>query len=106
MFKKSDNASPAEILTTSIQIAYTFVTLFAACESGERVTHQFNQFNDNFHICEWYSFPLEMQRIYSIALVGVQDSVIIQGYANTVCTRNAFENVICFCKKTCVSDLF
>lgn len=95
IFKKSDNASPAEILTTLIQIGYTFVTLFAACEFGQRVTHQFNQFNEQFYDSNWYLFSLAMQRIYSIVLIGAQDAVIIQGYANTVCTRNAFENVIC-----------
>lgn len=95
-FEKSNNASPAEILTTLIQIAYTFVTLYAACEMGQRVAYQFNLFNEKVYDCDWYLFSLEMKRIYAIALIGSQDPVIIEGYANTVCTRNAFENVIFF----------
>lgn len=71
-----------------------FVTLFAACETGERVTHQFNQFDESFYQCDWHSFPLVLQRVYLIVLAGAQDPVIIQGYANTVCTREAFKNVM------------
>lgn len=76
-----------------MNIFYTFFTLFAYCEFGERGTHQFNQFNERFCNCDWYLFPIEMQHIYAIGLVGVQQPVIIEGYANTVCTRDAFKKV-------------
>ena len=93
---KSDYSSPAELIGLLMQIGYTFGSLFAYCEFGERVTHQFNQFNENFCNCDWFSFPIEMQRIYLLVLVGVQDPVIIRGYAHTVCTRDAFKRVIFF----------
>lgn len=88
-----------------MEMGYTFGMLFAHCEIGERVTHQFNLFNEKFLHCNWYLFPIEMQRIYSIVLIGVQDPAIIQGFANTICTRDAFKRVIfiifhereCFC---------
>ena len=94
LLQKSDNVNPAELLSTLMQIGYTFGTLFAYCEFGERVTHQFNQFNEHFCNCDWYLFPIEIKRIFLIVLVGIQDPVIIQGYAITVCTRDAFKKVI------------
>lgn len=94
--KKEENLDPPEVLSILIEIGYTFVTLFAVSESGESITHQFNQFNENLWKCHWYSFPLAMQRIYSIVLVGVQEPVTILGYANTVCNRETFKIVIIF----------
>lgn len=92
--QKSENATPAELLTSLTQIGYTFGTLFAAAEFGEHVAHHFNQFHERFCDCDWYFYPISIQRIYVIVLAGVQDAVIIEGYANTVCTRDAFKNVI------------
>lgn len=91
--RKSDNASAAEIFGTITPIGYTFGTIFAYCEFGERVTLQFNEFNEKFCQCNWYSFPLAMQRIYSISSVGIQDPVVIEGFASTTCTRDAFKKV-------------
>lgn len=95
--RKSKNESLFGILNTLVQTGNVFISLFVYCEFGERVTHQFNQFNEQFCDCRWYSLPMEMQRIYSIVLVGVQQSVIIEGYSNTVCTRDAFKKVILMC---------
>ena len=94
-FSKSNGSNPTEIVPAFLAITSIFIAIFAYCEFGEQVMHQFNLYGETFCSCDWYLFPIEMQRIYSIALVGVQDPVIVQGYANTVCTRDAFKNV-CF----------
>lgn len=72
---------------------YSFGRIFFLCELGEKVTYQFNVFNEKVGDCKWYSFSIEMQRVYLIVLAGAQDPAIVQGYADTVCTRDAFKNV-------------
>lgn len=79
-----------------MSLEFTFTTIFAFCEFGERVTHQFNLFNEKFCHCDWYLLPIEIQRMYLIVLVGVQDPVMIRGFANTLCSRDAFKKVISF----------
>lgn len=86
--------SPPDLFVTLLEMAYTFGTLFLYCELGEWVTHQFNLYNHALNDCDWYTFPIKVRRIYLIVLVGVQDPVIIHGYAGTVCTRDAFKKVI------------
>lgn len=90
---KSDNAGAADLFGTILPIGYTFSTLYGYCDFGERVTLQFDEFNEKFCQCNWYSFPLAMQRIYLISSVGIQDPVVIEGFASTTCTRDAFKKV-------------
>lgn len=78
----------------SISVAgWTFATVFAICELGENVTHRFNVFDEKLDDSDWFLYPIEMQRLFLIFLSGSQQPTIIQGYANTVCTRVAFKNV-------------
>lgn len=77
-----------------MQMGYSFGAIFGFCEIGERVTHQFNAFNEKLCDSNWYSFPIEIQRIYLVVLVGVQNPSFIYGFAHTVCTREAFKKVI------------
>ena len=74
-------------------VIWTFTTIFFVCELGEKVTHQFNLFNEEICNCDWFLFPIEIQRIFLIVLLGAQQPAVIQGYANTTCTRDTFKNV-------------
>lgn len=93
-FLQSDsNSNLTETINPVIGVFWMYSTLFLYCETGERVTHQFNQFSEKLCYSDWYLFPLEMQRMFIIMLCGTQEPTIIQGYANTVCTRDAFKLV-------------
>lgn len=61
-----------------------------------KVTHHFNGFNKKLCDCNWFLFPNKMKRIYLIVLSGTQQPAVIQGYGNTVCTRDAFKKVILY----------
>lgn len=83
-------------MATIMDTAWTLLTIFSVCELGEKVTHHFNVFNEKVCNCDWYLFSHEMKRIFLIVLSGAQQPAVIQGYANTVCTRDAFKSVISF----------
>lgn len=44
--------------------------------------------------CKWYLLPLKMQRIYAIVMINAQQRMVIEGFANTHCTREAFKKVM------------
>lgn len=90
---KSNDARPGEIMNTVGGLTWVFSSCFLCCEYGECVTHQFNLFDEELRCCGWYLFPIEMQRSMLIILTGNQQLEVIQGYANTVCTRDAFKMV-------------
>lgn len=74
-------------------LVFTFASIAFFCEFGERVTDQFDLFNAKLCHCDWYLFPIEMQRIYFFVLLGIQHPIVVRGFANTLCTRTAFKNV-------------
>lgn len=74
-------------------VFWTFALIFFFCELGEMVTNQFNQFSDVLGQSSWYLFPIELQRMLVTAIVNAQEPVIIRGFGNTMCTRDAFKLV-------------
>lgn len=90
---QSGSPDPTEILIMAVNVSLMFAWLFIYCEFGERVTHEFNQFNEKLCHCNWYSFSIEMKRIFLITISGTQEPAVVQGFANTTCTRDAFKTV-------------
>lgn len=84
---------PAELAITILLMAWSFVIIYFYCEWGEMVTHQFNVFHEVLNQCNWYSFPLDLQRMLVTFMSGTQQPALIRGYANIECTRDAFKNV-------------
>lgn len=93
LFQSSNTISPATLLTYSLQLFWGYAVIFIFCELGERLTQEYDKLYDV--ICEfnWYAYPLKVQRILPIAFAGAQDQIILQGFGNCLCTREAFKNV-------------
>lgn len=92
-FQKIDHSDPTDLPNSIIGVGWMFLAIFSVCELGEKVTYQFNLFNEELCNCDWFLFPKEMKRIYLIVFLGAQQPTVIQGYASTTCTRNTFKNV-------------
>ena len=67
--------------------------IFFFCEFGERVTYQFEMFNHELDLCNWYLYPIEMQRMLIIVVANAQQSMFVRGYGNLACVRDAFKRV-------------
>lgn len=63
------------------------------CNFRENITNQFNVINHAINGCDWYLFPHEVQRILPTIMVSTQRPLILRGFVNVVCTREAFKNV-------------
>lgn len=75
-------------------VALISITLFFFfCEFGGRVDHQFDAINVEFYQYNWYLFPIELQQMLVVFMSGIQQPMIIRGYANTELTREAFKKV-------------
>lgn len=72
---------------------WSFIGVFFICEIGEQMTTSFELFNNDFRLCNWHLFPIELQRMFSLVLLDSQYPVIIRGFGNTLCTRFAFKTV-------------
>lgn len=89
------NFSPksSDLVTSMLMMYWVVILLFACCELGEILTHQFNMFDNELCRCNWYLLSIEMQRNFVIVMANSQNLRIIRGYGGIVCTRNAFKQV-------------
>lgn len=62
-------------------------------ELGERVTTQFDTFDEQLCQSHWYFYPIEMQRIVLIFMLDSQQLVSIRGFGSIVCCRGFFQSV-------------
>lgn len=87
------------IIDTFLELVWSFLAIFLFCEFGGMVTNRFDEFHDELWQFNWYSFPIEMQKAFLIFMVNVHKPATIEGYANILCTRELFKQVIDFCKQ-------
>lgn len=75
-------------------VFWSIVWIAFFCELGEMVTNHFKIFNDELWQCDWYSCPVEIQRMLIIVIANTKQPMIIRGYARALCTREALKDVI------------
>lgn len=83
-----------EITPTAVSVWWAFILSFTICELGQRVTSKFKTFGENLSASNWYSLPLEFQRIYLIFLLESQQPIRIESYCEIICSRETFKRVI------------
>lgn len=72
---------------------WAFFQIFVLCDCGQHVTKKFIEVDNTIYQSDWYAFPDDVQRMLPIVMMGAQESVIIQGFGNLTCTREAFKKV-------------
>lgn len=65
------------------------------CDIADRVTVRFDRTNIYEH-CEWYTFPIDVQRLLPILIHNAQTSPVIKAFGNIDCSRETFKLVIIF----------
>ena len=83
----------SRLFTPFLQMFWIFATIAFFCEMGEMVTDQFEKFNTKLYQCDWYLFPIEVQRMLVIFMSDTQKPVFIHGYGNILCIRENFKKV-------------
>lgn len=74
-------------------VCWSFVPIFIICELGERLTDHFNEISIGIFQCDWYIFPIDVQKMFLIVLLNAQTPITIRGFGNLNCTRDKFKDV-------------
>lgn len=72
---------------------WSFSLVFFLCEFGENISGEFDELNGVIYQCNWHLCPLEVQNKLPIILISTQDPIILSGFGNVLCTREAFKSV-------------
>lgn len=91
--KWDDGADIFETMVLSMLTLWVFTFNLIICESGERVTNQFEQFGVEFDRCKWNNLPIGMQRMLLVFLSDTQQSKNVQSYGGIKYTRETFKQV-------------
>lgn len=74
-------------------VFWSFAQIFLFCEFGERLTGRFNEIDQQVNQCDWYTFPLQIQKLLPIFLKGTQNPIVLYGIGELKCTRETFKDV-------------
>lgn len=70
--------------------------IFVVCFFGDSVTTRFAEIGDTICECNWYEFPLNIQKMLLTMLIVAQKPVYIQGLRDTHCTLEFLKKVWVF----------
>lgn len=87
------------LLKALILTFWSFVQMFLFCETSELIGIQFEKI-DFYCQCDWYLYPIEVQRILPYMIQNNQKLTILYGYGNIAFKRETFKNVNQFDKLT------
>lgn len=91
--KSATDLNPIEMIFALITMPASFVFILFICEFGEMASSQFDSFDEELWMCDWYTFPIEMQQFLMTFMSNTQQPGIFRGYGNTECTRETFKKV-------------
>lgn len=82
-----------EMVRLIVLMVWPLAVIFGFCEYGEMLSEQFDAVGDKLCQCDWYTFPIKLQRIFLIVVVNAQQMTVIYCFENTPCARDTFKKV-------------
>lgn len=85
---------------------FAFVTVFIACELGQRMSDAFEQIDITIGQLHWYLYPFGIQQMLPTIIVNAHQPISLECFGGIACTRDIFKNVgIDLTKKSTVSNM-
>lgn len=91
--KSRDISDPFKFLTLLTQSGWAFSMVAFYCEASHWIGEKFQSFNYKLQQCDWYLYPVKLQRVYMMFTLDTQELTIARGYGNIACTRTTFKTV-------------
>ncbi|XP_055297011.1 putative odorant receptor 71a [Sitodiplosis mosellana] len=71
---------------------WSFVLVLLYCDFGERVCGEFDAVHNTIEECDWYLFPIEIQKML-LTIMMADQPVVLKGFANVVITRETSKKI-------------
>lgn len=72
---------------------WSFVSQYVYTEFGQTLTSRFEEIGDAICDSEWFSFPVELQKMLHIIIQAAQAPIEISGFGNISVKRETFKRV-------------
>lgn len=75
------------LVTPITEMVWAFVFIFIYCEFGERVNYGFTEVYDTICHFDWYSLPMEIQKMLPTIIIASQEPINLHGFGDVKCSR-------------------
>lgn len=83
------------LLLTILDGIIALITVFIACELGQRMNDAFDRIGFTIERSNWYLFPIEVKRMLPMIMSIAQQPVELECFGSITCTREVFRKVGC-----------
>lgn len=90
---QSQHPDFSNILRLFLILAAALVFSYFICFFGDEVTTHFAYVNESIYLCDWYLFPLKMQKSLPPMIILAQKPLYIGNFGPVHCTRDTFKKV-------------
>lgn len=66
---------------------------YCICYFGNEATIHYESINVSVYMCDWYLFPLKMQKCLPFMMIVAQKPIYIGSFGKTRCNRATFQRV-------------
>lgn len=81
------------LIVQIVLMFWSFFMIFLHCNFGEIITNAFSDINEQLYQCDWYTFPLDIQRMQATILINTERPILLKGFGNILSTRDTFKRV-------------
>lgn len=82
-----------DLFMAIVLVFWSFAQIMLFCELGERLTDRFEKINDEILQCDWYTLPIQVQKILPMILGSTQQPFVINVFGSIRCSRETFKVV-------------
>lgn len=82
-----------ELFALVLHIVMAYGHICVLCFFGQSLCDNFDKLNDSILSCEWYKFPIRLQRHLNLMRAAAQYPVVIRGFGSSTCTRESLQEV-------------
>lgn len=84
------------LVRPGILLFWSFTANFLLCNFGEQVLNEIESITDGIYELDWYTFPIEIQKMLLTIMTATQRPLHFRGFGNILLTRSSFKAVNIF----------
>lgn len=93
-FSKSINSGHTlDIVHPCVPLTVVVKWIYFYCYFGDNVTSRFAHLHNIIYQCDWFLYPIEIQKDLAFIMSNAQKPVLLHGFANIYCTKIIFRKV-------------
>lgn len=92
-FFEQSSGNVVQLMSALVLLFWSFLVILLLCNFGEQVSSEFELIYNDVYDCDWYTFPIEIQRMVLLIMVSSEKPAVFQGFGNFLLKRETSKMV-------------